>query len=227
MSKFNRVQSSFWHAAAAATFILIGLLVMPSAGEGAPETSDRLDRKVKVMEKVIDEVLKQSPNVKFSPGNGTRGLVLEGFGTLFVVDANLGGEYLVRSLGIATGRTVGTYASGEDFLIRSAPKNMKDGKVVAGELSFEEMKKEAEQRDRENRAALRAEVVAALIDYGVTLTELGDNDWVAVAVFLGGWGPRSSGGIDQMVFKVKMSDLRQHSSGRLSRDAVEAKVIVE
>jgi RNA polymerase sigma factor (sigma-70 family) len=76
-----------------------GLLVSfdrSRAEQPATTTASRLDRKVRVMEKVIDEVLVQSPNILVGRGGTARGLVLDEYGALFTIEGDLGGLGLIH-----------------------------------------------------------------------------------------------------------------------------------
>jgi hypothetical protein len=68
----------------------------------------------------------------------------------------------------------------------------------------------------------------ALIDYGATLGELGNDKWVAIAAFL---DTRSliGGGEEgkRLIVKARMRDLRQYAAGSLSREAAISKVVVD
>jgi len=65
-----------------------------------------------------------------------------------------------------------------------------------------------------------------LLDYGATLGELSDDNWVVVAAFLDGFA-YDGDGPEQLVFKVKMRDLRQYSAGQLSLDQAITRVSIE
>ena len=92
--------------------------------------------------------------------------------------------------------------------------------------NWEEQREENQRKAKERLAALKIELTETLLDYGATLGELGDNDWVVVAAFLHGFGRRGDGP-EQLVLKVKMSDLRQYSAGQLSLDQAKGRVVLD
>ena len=87
------------------------------------------------------------------------------------------------------------------------------------------------EKSKEKRAelykAFKSEMIDAIVDYGVTLTELRDDQWLAVVAFLDNRPLLDLDEGGRLMLKIKMRDLRQHSAGALSRDAVVKRVIVE
>jgi hypothetical protein len=193
----------------------------------ADESQSRLDRKVAVMERVLDEVLVQSPNVVVSSRGVTRGLVLEGYGALFTLDARVGTDSFMALPAPAPLPPASPEGSSDEVIIVPRVRHQtRTGEMVVE--SWDEWQKESQEKRAEQYKAFKSELIDAVIDYGATLSELGNDQWVAVAAFLdsGPWiGGRDDGG--RLVVKVKMGDLRKYSGGSLSRDAAVAKVIVE
>jgi hypothetical protein len=204
--------------AAVIVLALGGAVALAVADDSA---SDRLERKVRVMERVFDEVLVQSPNVMAGPGRVTRGLVLQGYGALFTFDANLGTEYFMGMSAVEMPRE-----PGEPIVIQRMPRSERDEGWEPAE-SWEEIKAEAENKRKEKYAAFKTEIIDALIDYGATLSELADDRWVAVATFIDSRSPFDGGGGGRLLIKIKMRDLRQYSSGSLSREAAAKRVVIE
>jgi hypothetical protein len=207
---------------ATALVILMGLFVAMSTASAGENT--RLDRKVQVMERVIDEVLALSPHVMVTGAGTTHGLVLDGFGALFVLEGAVGGEWLVTpdSLFVPGARLL----HGQDPPPKAGGSGTAD--VERDLASLKQRQQEAEARRAEHLAGLRGELADALIDYGATLSELDGDDWVAIAAFLGSSRLFVGSDDDQrMLVKAKMRDLRQYAAGNLSREAVAERVVVE
>ncbi len=209
-----------WKIVVVAALMVAALGLLAVSATAADDTASRLDRKVKVMERVLDEVLIQSPNVVVSSRGVTRGLALEEFGALFTLEASLGTEMFLFALP----EPPAPPPIGEDD----------EGHVIIAPRRVERVGREDEwlEKSTEKRAeqytAFKSEMTDAIVDYGVTLTELGDDQWLAVVAFLDSrplLGSDDRGG--RVMLKIKMRDLRQHSAGNLSRDAVKGKVIVE
>jgi hypothetical protein len=205
---------------AALMVAVLGLVAVSAAA--ADDTASRLDRKVKVMERVLDEVLIQSPNVVVSARGVTRGLVLEEYGALFTLEASVGGTDMFRMVlpEVPDAPSV-IMGSGDDEEIIVAPRH-----PDRAQREDRWLEKSAEKR-AEQYKAFKSEMIDAIVDYGVTLTELKDDQWLAVVAFLDSrplFGGDEGG---RLMLKIKMRDLRQHSAGTLSRDAVVKRVIVE
>jgi hypothetical protein len=205
--------------AAASMIGLLGLLVV--AASAAEEPAGRLDRKVRVMEKVIDEVLVQSPNILVGPGGTARGLVLEEFGALFTLEGSLGGTRLIH---IRASRAPAAPGVSRNVII--VPGGGEDGDDEG--TSWEEMEREAEERSREMLAGLKTELIDTLIDYGATLGELGNDQWVAIAAFLDSRALIGRGDPGtRLIIKARMKDLRQHAAGSISREAAASRIVVD
>jgi hypothetical protein len=217
----NETRGGAWRVVLIAAAIVLALGGAVALAEAADDAADRLERKVRVMERVIDEVLVQSPNVVVGPGRVTRGLVLEGYGALFTFDASVGTSYFMEVPAVKVPRE-----PGEPIVIQRKPRPDRDEDWEPAE-SWDEMKAEAESKRKEQYAAFKIEIIDALIDYGATLSELADDRWVAVAAFLNSRSPFDGGGGGRLVIKLKMRDLRQYNSGSLSREAVSKRVVVE
>jgi hypothetical protein len=215
-----------WRIALTAA-VLVALMGMVIALSAAEADDDRLERKVRVMERVIDEVLVQSDHVMISAGGTTHGLVLDGFGALFVFEGSvMGGELLIVPEGFVfpgDADSVFTFESRRQRTLEEAEDEELDHL-----RSWKEREKEAQAKRAENLEKLEGELADALIDYGATLGELEDDEWVAIAAFLGGsrFLDRSTD-TERLVLKVRMRDLRQYAASTLSREAAAARVVVE
>jgi hypothetical protein len=213
-----------WKIFVVAALMVAVLGLMAVSATAADDAASRLDRKVRVMERVLDEVLVQSPNVMVSSRGVTRGLVLEEYGALFTFEASLGTEMFVFA--VPEPPAVSSGEDDEDHIIVAPSRPNRPGRESWAE--WEDWQGKSDEKRAEQYGAFKSEMIEAIVDYGVTLTELGDDQWLAVVAFLGGrplLGSEESGG--RVMFKIKMRDLRQHSAGNLSRDAVKGRVIVE
>ena len=217
-----RSTDTFLRVTTIATVALGFVLTAGPAVAAAP--SDRLERKIEVMERVLDEVLLQSEHVVVSSGEVTRGLRLDGYGVLFTFEGSLG-EGLGRG-------ARGFIALGDDGTVTTPFRVGGDPSELSRELK-EQQAKAAAERDAD-RAALQAELTDALLDYGATLNQLGPDDRVVVAAFLGGGSPFSvglpiDGGDDeeQLVLTARFRDLQRFLVGELSRQEAAALITVE
>jgi hypothetical protein len=212
---------------------LVGAWCAPPDGH-----SDRMARKMNVLEKIFDEVLRESPHVFVSGSGASRGLLLDGYGALFTFEGSLSGGRLGN---MAFGNYnlarsyFGNSGGGEyEVVAPSPPRPPKEGEEdVRVPESLEDLatdwetkREERREEARKNLAGLKIELTETLLDYGGTLGELADDQWVVVAAFLDGFG-HDGDGPEQLVLKVRMRDLRQYSAGQLSLDQARGKVSID
>ena len=221
------------------TIVALAILIISgvTGAWSAPPESDRMARKMNVLERIFDEVLRESENVLVS-GEATRGLLLEGYGALFTFDGSLGGRGLGDFYFDTYSSALGSYTDESEWVVPPVPPVAPKAPAIDDEdvrvpdsveglaRNWEEKREERNRKARERLAALKIELTETLLDYGATLGELQDDDWVAVAAFLHGFG-RGGDGPERLVLKVKMRDLRQYSAGQLSLDQAKNRVTVE
>jgi hypothetical protein len=202
-------------------------LVFAAVARG-DDRSDRLDKKVRVMEKVLDEVLGQSKHVRVGMSNEATGLIVDDYGAIFLFRGEIGAD-IERMPGVAallrSMEEMSEHEEEEEGEASSAPEKGKPPK----QKSLDELRKEFEAKRNGELAGLREELVDTVLDYGPTLAELGEDRWVMVVGVLDGgifseYAP--GGGRNTMVVKAKVSDLRQFAAGTLSRQAASTKVVV-
>jgi hypothetical protein len=195
----------------AAAAAIIGVAGIGVAADG------RLDRKVQVMERVIDEVLVQSGHVTVSSRQPTRGLVLDDYGVVFSFEGRLGSDgWFGPGVGLVFGD--GDARPG----VWTVPENMEDL-----QKDLKEKQQEAEQRRAEDRRALQDELVDALLDYGATLSELAPDDRVVIAAYLESSFPLGrEEEREQIVLTARYGDLQRALVGDLSRQEAAALVRV-
>lgn len=256
----DRPRTHVWSVIVTAlAVLLLGLLIASVAR--ADERSDRLDRKLKVMERVLDEVLVQSPNVVVSGGGATRSLRIDGEGALFVVNASLiAGRERVRfgemyvpmpapaiapvapaapAAPVAERERAEVEARQAEDMARQAAERARQERehsrqqIEAGLQNAlrgsQEARERYEEAAQENLEGIKRELREALVDYGGTLTELGDDQWLAVALFLGDRDYFAFGENERttLLVRARIGDLRRYNGGDLSRDEALALVTVE
>jgi hypothetical protein len=225
--QLTETHNGTWRVVLLAALIVALLGLTAAVADSADDRATRIDRKVRVMERVFDEVLVQSQNVAVGPGGVTRGVVLDEFGALFTLEASVGKGYVFALPEVPEVPGVGM----EDALIRVAPRPMRgprgDGEQGEEFESWEEWQKEVVAKRKEKYAAFKVELIDTVIDYGSTLTELADDQWVAVLAFLDGSRLLGGGSSERrLMVKIRMRDLRQYSAGSLSREAAVKRVTV-
>jgi hypothetical protein len=187
----------------------------------------RLERKVNVMEKVLNEVLRESPYWLVGGGSDyTRSVYLEEFGVVFSFDAslvnsdlngldiNFDGLSFLKDL-----KDIRIEHDGDKVIVyRDSNKDgKKDGEDEDG-LTFEQLRDKRREREADRYEKGKNELVEALIDYGDTLTELRDDQFVAITAFLENIDILEEDNISHLIIKAKVSDLRMLSDSKITRD---------
>ena len=221
MMKANRFGSTL--IALSIPFIL-GSLITPAWGAG----SKKVTRQIGVMESILDEVLIDSPYFLVSGRENARGLYLEGFGAVFTFDASLvtspffGGGFDIKIL--------------EDWAGKVEVDEDEDGnKIITiqkGDKKAEKKAKEELKKEKKDPKVVyeegKEEMKQTLLDYGETLTFLGDNEHVVIAAFMGKmdfWKDKDRP--SRMILKARMKDLRDFTNGSLSENAAKGKILFE
>jgi hypothetical protein len=207
-------------APATAALILIGAA---GTAAGADDVAaKKLNRQIGVMEKIVDEVLLESPNFLVYSKQNTHGIYLDEFGMLFSFESSLvtkssekwwkdlqdlGKKFKVRR---ENGKTIIEYEDGDE-----------EKTIEADDVDWQG-KMEAEQKERFEEG--KKELATVLLDYGDTLTGLRDTQTVAIAAFLRRGDFFLEGDISTLVVKAKMSDLRAYANGSLSQSAMRDRI---
>ncbi len=227
---------------ALALIVTVGWMLADPACAGAQGVSDRLKRQINVMEKIIDEILVDSPNLLVGSSSPSNGLYLDEFGAVFSFEASLVGSpsRIFDFDGVFDFRSNIHVESGDNKVIIWRDTNADEDEDEdeededEGEIDIEKWKEKEEARkmkraekEKERYAAGKEELIVALADYGETLSGLDDNQWIAIAVFLGKNHIFKKERISRLVIRARMSDLRAEASGRLTRDALLNRMVVD
>ena len=226
MSKRPADPRSCRRAAALALAVLVaGSLSGSRARAGDAPGETKINRQIGVMEKIIDKVLLDSPNFLVHGGENTRGLYLEEVGALFTFDASLtNGGFDVSSYLKSLGDRFETKTDEDGNTVIVIKNGKKDGKKSKGgsEESGTEEEGTAQTYDRG-----KEELVQALLDYGETLTALGDDQSILIAAFLQGSDFVRERGHSQLVLRARLRDLRAYSEGKLSESDMRSRIRIE
>ncbi len=214
--------------------LLLGLLWITQANAADSPVSRKTARQIGVMERIIDEVLVDSPNFLVHGRENARGLYIEELGVLVTFDASLvrgGKSDYSRILGKwGEGFRIETESDGSRVLIIQDPE---DGDEDIEELEDQDDAAEEvrswrdRERSREERLYKRgkAEIVDVLLDYGDTLTTLSDDQWVAIVAFLRDNALFEEKKISKLVLKAKLADLRAYASEEISEEEMIKRIV--
>jgi hypothetical protein len=217
--------------------VLLAALSIPAGAEN-DVVSRKMLRQLGVMEKIIDQVLIDSPNFLVSGGDNTRGLYLEEFGVLLSFEASLvnKGSWDIGRWG---GFQIEEDKEGRKVIVIPglSDDEDKDKDKDTGKGEPEEENSEGSDRlswrDRfkgdESKLYDRGkdEIRGVLLDYGDTVSQLRDDQWLAIAAFLKDSDYFLENKISRLVIKAKMSDLRAYAAGKISEKEMIGKLVEE
>ncbi len=228
-------QNNVWMLAKTAVCLLAALGVWAVAAQADGEVPRRLERKINVMEKVINEVLRESPFwLVGGGGDYTRSIYLEPYGVIFAFDATLvdrgfGGLGWSTFDGIEWLENLDDIRieqDGDKVIVYRDPDRRRDEDDDEEELSIEELRQRREERASERYEEGKEELIDVLMDYGDTLTELQDDHYVTIAVYLDDEDFFEDEDISRLLLSAKIKDLRNLTDGRVSRDELREKITV-
>jgi hypothetical protein len=234
-------QTTFKRRASVLAIALAVGALMIAASAQAEDVPDRLKKQIRIMEKVLNEVLEESPNLLVHSTTPTHGIYLGGFGALFTFEAslvdgfgwqswNLGKRFdfsnLFGNIQIERdgGRIIIHTPEGEE---EEVLVEVEDDEGNVDHKTIEDMRAESRESEQQRYEDGKGEIIDTLIDYGETLTGLDNKEFIGVAVYLGKDTLFQKREISRLVIQIKMSDLRAHADGTLSRDRLRERVLVQ
>lgn len=213
-----------WIALAA---LAVGFLVT-EAFAVEPPVSRKMSRQIDVMEKIIDQVLIDSPNFLVSGRGNTRGLYIEGHGVVFTFSASL----------VHKGNKNWNFDFGDGFKVLT--EGGKSVIVIPDEEEADEAEEAEEDADEGDRVSSRvdrqqerlyrrgkAEIIDLFLDYGDTMTTLEKGQWVAVVAFLKDSSYFTDQRISRLVLKAKIDDLRLYASEKITDEELVKRIVEE
>lgn len=208
-------------AVAFAMAILMAWPGIAPAGDEADRLSSKLERQISLIERMTDEMLVDSPNFFVQSRNETRGLYMEGHGLILSFETSLVGEHSYWD-----GNNAWWKFWDEDdhhvIVIDSDWEDEDDGVETVEETKKWKDKHIARQEKRYLRG--KTEIVDLLLDNAELLSSLADTDWVEVQASLRGAPYFRKKDLHRLVMRAKMGDLRAYSDGKLTEDAMIAKI---
>ncbi len=213
--------------------LLLGLFAAQAAAGDRP-VSRKMERQIDVMERIIDQVLIDSPNFLVHGRENARGLFLKEFGVLLTFEASLvhkGEDYSKIFRRFKDGFRIEKDEDGHSIIvIPDLDVDDEDDEEYDEEYDEEEDEKRS-WRDREDAVQERlykrgkAEFVDVLLDYGDTLTAVESGKWVAIVAFLRDSRYFSEHKISKLVLRAKIDDLRDYGSGKLSEEDMIKRIV--
>ncbi len=219
----------------------------PASGE----VPRKLKRQIAVMEKVVNDVLLESPHILVYSQDPAHGVYLEEFGVLFLFEASLvendrdedWGRWW-KEWGKAWSDNFRVERDGNKIIIHSDPDDDDEdhdhedngddsdthdhewGEDMSAE-DWEAWQRKREATEARSYAEGKEELTLSLLDYGDTLTGLADDQWVGIAAFLKNADFFAEKKISRLILKAKMGDLRAYAEGTLTEEQMLERIIEE
>ncbi len=236
----NTIHRHRWAVVGLTLGVAAGMLLLVCDAQ-AGEVPNRLKKQIRIMEKVINEVLEESPNILVHSTTPSHGIYLDGFGALFTFEASLvDGSGMLWGFGkkFDVSKVFGNWTIERDgdktIIITSDPDSDEETLIEIededGDIkkkTIEQIEQEAREKEQERYEGGKQELIDALIDYAETLTGLDNNEHVAIAAYLGEDDFFEKREISRLVIRVKMSDLRSYASDDISLESLKGRVAVE
>lgn len=213
-----------WIAIAA---LAVGFLVT-EAFAVEPPVSRKMSRQIDVMEKIVDQVLIDSPNFLVSGRGNTRGLYIENYGVVFTFSASL----------VHKGSKNWNFDFGDGFKVLTEggksvivlPDDEEKDEVDPDEEDMEDEDRGLSRVDRQQERLYRrgkAEIIDLFLDYGDTMTTLEKGQWVTVVAFLKDSSYFTDQRISRLVLKAKIDDLRAYAAEKITDEELVKRIVEE
>lgn len=195
--------------------LVLGITVVPAASADDAQER-RLEKQVRVFETALDDMLVESPNLLVRSREATHGLYMDGKGAVFTFRMGLNtnswdsdGDHWWNWLRVDDGEVI--------ILSR-------DGARVE---DYDEWAKDRLPRQAELYEDGKEEIKLTILDFGVVMSELADDDWIVVKARLRGAAYFKEEDIRTLEMKIQMRDVRAYAAGRISEDQAKGKIQVE
>jgi hypothetical protein len=196
--------------------MFLGVMCSPAMASDAP-TSEKMAKQIGVMEKIINQVLVDSPNFFIQERENCRGMYVKDSGLVFTFSASLVEKDWDLDKLLNWG-DIEVEKTDEGYTVKRN-KGKKDGNPGEGEEESE-IPDEATVRKKQERTFLRGktELVDVILDYGDTLTTLESGKWLTIVGYLRDSQYFDDEGFSRIVLKAKIDDIRAYGTGKISED---------
>jgi len=195
-------------------------LVLSAWSPSAAGPDRKLDRQIELMERVLDDVLVESPNWLVQGHHETRGRYRSGEGARFRFDASL----------VGSGRWHGSkwwkgWLDHDDVIVidRDDWEDMDrdERKELRQDWSDRQVK-----RDERLYQRGKAELVDAILDYGDLLTAVPDGESLVIDVDLERAELFDEKDMRSLTLTAKMADVRAFAAGRIDEKTMVSRIAV-
>jgi hypothetical protein len=215
------------------TVTCVAALVALAAGQAAavePPPTRKMTRQIEVMERILDQVLLDSPNFLIRSTPVARGTYIPGIGVLFTFDASLvehdWGGIEFKNWNFGKGFRVEEQDGKRIIIIDEDPDP--DERELDDEIEDSLQDWRDKRRERTERVYVRGktEMVDVLLDYGDTVT-LDSGQWVVIMGFLTDEDFIDRNRFSRLILKAKAGDLDAYASGKISEEEMVKRIVEE
>lgn len=211
----------------------LGVLVLAAAAAASPD-SRKQDRQIDLFERVVNDMLVESPNWLVQSSHEARGRYRSGEGARFTFDARLvhngwsgnrhwgGGKWWKNIL----------VDHDDDVIIidRDDWEDMDDKEIDDLRRNSKESRTKYLERSMKRQARLyergKSELVELLGDFGDLLTTVPDGESVKLVAYLGYSDYFDDKDLNELTVTAKMSDVRAYAAGSLDEKKFKERVTV-
>lgn len=204
--------------------LIVGFTASRALACDAP-TSDKMKRQIGVMEKIVNEVLVESPNFFVQDRETCHGQYIKGTGLVFTFAASLVDKDMDFDFNFDWDNI--TIDKDDEGAVKIRPgkkdkagdKSNVDGADGEEPPSDEEVTPQGRRR-KEERTFLRgkAELVDIFLDYGDTLTTLAPGEAFVLVGFMTDSDYFEDQAFSRIVLRAKSEDLQSFGSGKLTEE---------
>jgi len=179
-------------------------------------------RQIGVMEKIVNQVLVDSPNFFIQERENCRGMYVKDEGLVFTFSASLVEkdwdlDKLMKWGDVTVEKTEDGY---------TVRRNEKDKDKDKGEDKDDEDDEDMEDMDvaalrkKQERTFLRgkAELIDVILDYGDTMTTLDPGKYLTIVGYLRDSDYFEEEGFSRIILKAKIDDIRAYGTGKITED---------
>jgi hypothetical protein len=232
----NGLRASWCGVAMAAGVVALAALAGPA--EAQKSRTSKMKREIRVLENILDQVVIDSRNVLVPSRQSVHGHYMSEFGVMFTTEASL----LYDGWPPNRNGSFGNFDWGrveqksDRIIIHKKDHDDDDDDDDDDDEAYDDNDDRSSRTWRTRRIergqklynGVRSELIEGLIDYGDTITGLRDDEWIGVTVYFNDEheGYLDDRDISRLVIKARMGDVRDYTSGSLSRSAMEDRVVV-
>jgi hypothetical protein len=202
-----------WGLLLAALMVSTGLISSAVAGSDSDERKQ--EKQIRIFERVVDDMLVESPNWLVRSMESTQGDYIDGRGAVFSFKVDLNTQRWGNG-------DHWSYFHGDDddshvIVIRD------DGRSKR----HKEVDEDVIEREAKLYRRGKEEIVETIVDFGEMLTSLEDGDWIEIKGRLRGAKYFKENDLRKLSIKVKMADVRAHARGTLDEDDLVARIEIK